>query len=99
MNFIRLFFKLLALPVVIAVTLIQWVGIFATGFSTVLFNLAAGSFFMVAPACLVTGVATGAEAMQMFILSFAIFIIPHIAEWLIVRIDELNCLLHNFIKF
>ncbi|RFZ79821.1 hypothetical protein DS742_06170 [Lacrimispora amygdalina] len=98
MILIKLFFKLLALPVVIIVTLIQWVGIFVTGFSAVLFNLAAGAFFMIALACLVTGVATGKEALQIFILSFAIFIIPHIAEWFIVRIAELNYLLRDFIK-
>jgi hypothetical protein len=69
MILIKLFFKLLALPVVIIVTLIQWVGIFVTGFSAVLFNLAAGAFFMIALACLVTGVATGKEALQIFILS------------------------------
>jgi hypothetical protein len=32
MILIKLFFKLLALPVVIIVTLIQWVGIFVTAF-------------------------------------------------------------------
>lgn len=98
MILIKLFFKLLAVPIVVAVTLIQWVGIFVTGFSAVLFNLIAGVLFMIALACLVTGVATGTEAMQIFILSFAIFIIPHIAEWLIVRIAELNYLLRDFIK-
>lgn len=98
MMLIKLFFKLLVLPVVAAVTLIQWVGIFVTGFSAVLFNLIAGVLFMIALACLVTGVATGTESMQIFILSFVIFIIPHIAEWFIVRIAELNYLLRDFIK-
>lgn len=98
MILIKLFFKLLALPIVIAVTLIQWIGIFVTGFSAVMFNLVAGVFFMVALACLVTGVATGTQSLQIFILSFSIFIIPHIAEWFIVRIAELNYLLRGFIK-
>ncbi len=98
MILIKLFFKLLALPVVVAMTLIQWVGIFVTGFSSILFNLVAGVLFMIALACLATGVATGTEAIQIFILSFAIFIIPHIAEWFITRIAELNYLLRDFIK-
>lgn len=98
MILIKLFFKLLALPIVITVTLIQWAGIFVTGFSAVLFNLVAGAIFMVALACLVTGVVTGTEAMQMLALSFAFFIIPHIAEWFIVRIAELNYFLRDFIK-
>lgn len=39
MALIKIFFKLLVLPLIAAVTLIQWVGIFLTQFSTVIFNL------------------------------------------------------------
>ena len=42
MVLIKIFFKLLALPIIVAVTLIQWVGIFLTQFSTIIFNLLAG---------------------------------------------------------
>ena len=36
MGLIKLIFKLLVLPLIVAVTLIQWVGIFFTQFSTVI---------------------------------------------------------------
>ena len=39
MGLIKLIIKLLVLPLIVAVTLIQWVGIFFTQFSTVIFNL------------------------------------------------------------
>ena len=39
MGLIKLIIKILVLPLVAAVTLIQWVGIFFTQFSTVIFNL------------------------------------------------------------
>lgn len=39
--------KLLALPLIIAVTLIQWVAIFLTSFSAILFDLLAGIIFMI----------------------------------------------------
>ena len=42
MALIKIFFKLLVLPLIVAVTLIQWVGIFLTQFLTVIFNLLAG---------------------------------------------------------
>ena len=42
MVLLRLILKILVLPLIVAVTLIQWVGIFLTQFSTVIFNLLAG---------------------------------------------------------
>lgn len=77
--------KLLALPLIIAVTLIQWVAIFLTSFSAILFDLLAGIIFMITLAGLMFGVCTGMEALKMLAVSFAIFIIPQIAEWLIER--------------
>ena len=73
--------KLLALPLVAVVTLIQWVAI-----------------FMITLAGLLFGVCTGMEALKMLAVSFAIFIIPQIAEWLIERIVDINYGLRNFIK-
>ena len=39
--------KLLALPLIIAVTLIQWVAIFLTSFSAILFDLLAGIIYII----------------------------------------------------
>ena len=36
--------------------------------------------------------------MRMLAVGFVVFIIPHIAEWLIVRIAVINCNLRNFLK-
>ena len=56
--------KLLALPLVAVVTLIQWVAIFLTSFSAILFDLLAGIIFMVTLAGLMFGVCTGIEALK-----------------------------------
>ena len=56
--------KLLALPLIIAVTLIQWVAIFLTSFSAILFDLLAGIIFMITLAGLMFGVCTGMEALK-----------------------------------
>ena len=98
MVLIKIFFKLLVLPLIVAVTLIQWVGIFFTQFSTVIFNLLAGLIFLITVIGFVFGVTAGADAIKMLTVSFVVFIIPHIAEWLIVRVAALNYGLREFIK-
>ena len=99
MALIKIFFKLLALPLIAAVTLIQWVGIFLTQFSTIVFNLLAGLIFLIVVAGLMLGIGTGSEAVQMMMVAFVIFIIPHFAEWLIARISDVDYRLREFIKF
>ena len=98
MALIKIFFKLLVLPLIAAVTLIQWVGIFLTQFSTIVFNLLARLIFLIAVAGLMLGIGTGAEAVQMMMVAFVIFIIPHFAEWLLIRIAAVNYRLREFIK-
>ena len=98
MRLIKLLHKLLAVPIIVAVTLIQWVGIFLTQFSTVIFNLLAGLMFLIAAAGWMFGIATGAEILQMLTVALVVFIIPHIAEWLIIRIAAINNGLREFIK-
>ena len=98
MALIKMFLKLLVLPLIAAVTLIQWVGIFLTQFSTVIFNLLAGLMFLIAVAGRMIGIGTGAETLQMMTVAFVVFIIPHIAEWLIIRITAINYGLREFIK-
>lgn len=89
MGLIKLIIKLLVLPLIVAVTLIQWVGIFFTQFSTVIFNLLAGLMFLITIAGWMFGISAGAETLQLLAVAFVVFIIPHIAEWLIIRI--LSC--------
>ena len=93
-----LFLKILALPIMMAVTLIQWVGSFLTQFSTVIFNLLAGLMFLIAVAGWMFGIGTGADTLRMLTVAFVVFIIPHIAEWLIIRIAAINYGLREFIK-
>ena len=98
MALIKMFLKLLVLPLIAAVTLIQWVGIFLTQFSTIIFNMLAGLMFLIEVAGWMFGIATGAETLQMLTVAFVVFIIPHIAEWSIIRIAAINYGLREFIK-
>lgn len=72
--------------------------IFPTSFSTIFFDLLAGIIFMITLAGLMFGMFTGMEALKMLVVSFAIFIISHIEEWLIKRIVAFNYRLRDFIK-
>ena len=83
MGLIKLIIKLLVLPLIVAVTLIQWVGIFFTQFSTAIFNLLAGLMFLITIAGWMFGISAGAETLRLLAVAFVVFIIPHIAEWLI----------------
>ena len=98
MALIKICFKLLVLPLIAAVALIQWVGIFLTQFSTVIFNLLAGLMFLIAVAGWMFGIGTGAETLQMLAVAFVVFILPHSAEWLIIRIADINYGLREFNK-
>ena len=98
MRLIKLFLKMLALPIMMAVTLIQWVGIFLTQFSTVIFNPLAGLLFLIAIAGWMFGIGTGTETLQMLTAGFIAFITPRISEWLINRIAAINYRLRDFIK-
>ena len=81
MVLLRLILKILAMPLIAAVTLIQWAGIFLTQFSSVIFNLLAGLMFLLSVVGWLMGICTGAETMRMLAVGFVVFIIPHIAEW------------------
>lgn len=99
MGLIKLIIKLLVLPLIVAVTMIiQWVGIFFTQFSTVIFNLLAGLMFLITIAGWMFGISAGAEMLRLLAVAFVVFIIPHIAEWLIIRIAVINYGLRDFIK-
>lgn len=44
------------------------------------------------------GISTGADTIQMLAVAFVVFIIPHFAEWVIIRIAAINYGLREFIK-
>ena len=51
MRLLKFMGKVLAFPVMLIVTAIQWLFTFMEGFSSVVFNLLAGLFLLIAEAC------------------------------------------------
>ena len=98
MFLIKLLLKVFLLPLIGVITLIQWGGIFLTSFSTVLLDLLAGTIFLIAIAGLLMGISAGAETIQTLAVGFVFFLIPRIAEWIIIKVAAINCCLRNLLK-
>ena len=63
-----------------------------------IFDLLAGLMFLITIAGWMFGISAGAETLQLLAVAFVVFIIPHIAEWMIIRIAVINYGLRDFIK-
>ncbi len=95
---IKLILKALALPLIASVMLIQWIGIFLTGLAGGIFGMLSFLFALSAVASFLFGIASGAEALKMLAVGFALFILPHIAERIIIGITAISCNLGEFIR-
>ena len=98
MRVIRFFLKIALLPVILIVTMIQWFGTFIIGFSSIVFNILAGLFFLVAVLSYLMGLSAGAETAKIVVAGFVIFMIPIVGEWLVGRIIDLNLGMRDFIR-
>ena len=57
--------KLVLLPIIVALTLIEWCGVFLTGIASTIINLIAVLLVLVAGLSAVMGLASGAECLRM----------------------------------
>ena len=98
MLILKVIAKIMLLPVLIAVILFQWIGIFLNSISGVATGILAFLFVLTGTASLIFGLASGPEFLKMMITAFVIFVIPHIGNWLIERIILLRSLIGDFIR-
>ena len=98
MSALRILAKVLLFPVVVSLTLIQWIGIFLNSISGGLFRILAFIFALTGMAILAFGIASGAEALEMIVAGFVIFMVPVIGEWLVGMIASANTSLRDFIR-
>ena len=80
MRLLRIIGKVLAFPIMLIVTVIQWLFIFLISFSSVIFYLLAGLFLLIAVLSLVFGVATWPEALRAVLGGLIVFMIPVIGQ-------------------
>ena len=76
MRLLKIMGKVLAFPLMLIVTVIQWLFVFLISFSSIIFYLLAGLFLLVAVLSLVFGVSTWNEALRPALAGFIAFLIP-----------------------
>jgi len=80
MKVLKIIGKVIAFPVMLIVTVIQWLFTFLVGLSSVIFNLLAGLFLLIAVLLIVFGISTWAEALRPILAAFIVFMIPVIGQ-------------------
>ena len=90
--------KLVGLPLIALLTLMEWLGIFALGISQFITNKLAALIFFIACCCLLFGKVTFREAAAVFAGSFCIFILPYAAERILERISDLNRCVKDWVR-
>ena len=97
MRLLKFLGKVLAFPVMLIVTVIQWLFTFLVGLSSVIFNLLAGLFLLIAVLSLIFGLATWAEALRPALAAFIVFMIPVIGQGITAVIVDIREGLSDFI--
>lgn len=98
MFLLKLIGKIILIPIMLALTLIQWIGIFLNSISGVVMGILSFLFVLTGLASLLFGLASGPEFLKMMITAFVIFLIPHIGNWIVERIALLRFLIGDFIR-
>ena len=98
MYVLKLIVKIVMLPVVVAVTLVQWFMTFLVGFSSAVFHLLAGLFLLVAVLSYLMGLSVGTEALRMILAGFVIFMVPIAGEAVVTAITTVSAGLREFIR-
>ena len=98
MFLLKLIGKIVLIPIMLALTLIQWIGIFLNSISGVILGILAFIFALTGVASLAFGLVSGPEALKMIAAGFVIFMIPVIGEWFVGMITAANAGLRDFIR-
>lgn len=80
MRLLKTLGKILAFPVMLVVTVIQWLLTFLVSFSSVILYLLTGLFLLIAVLSLIFGVSTWMEALRPALAGFIVFLIPVIGR-------------------
>ena len=98
MRLLKIIGKILSFPVMLIVTVIQWLFIFLISLSSVIFYLLEGLFLLVAVLSLIFGIATWPEALRACLAGFIVFMIPVIGEGITAIIAVFRKELSDFIR-
>jgi hypothetical protein len=95
---LKLLLKAVLLPVILALTVMEWVGVFLSSFGSVILFILSGIVFLIAIAGLVIAHEPWPEVLKYLGLSCGIFLVNVIADWLVEKIGTLSTSLKQFLK-
>lgn len=98
MFFIKMSVKAAVFPVMLVTTLIQWVGEFLVGLSSVIINIIAGIILLIAVLAYLLGISDGQEALIMALTGFLFFLIPRIGSIIVGIVAVANDSLRRLMK-
>ena len=87
--------KLILLPLLLAVLLLQWAMTFAIRISAWVFDLAAGLIALICVASSLLGLFPWADQVPQLLLALALFLVPYLATWLTMRLISLRFFLQS----
>ena len=90
--------KVLLFPAVILLALIQWAGIFINKILGIVLGILSVIIILTAIGSIAFRLASGPYFLQMTVLAFIFFLVPHIGNWIITRIEDLRYILGDFIR-
>lgn len=97
MRVIKFVMKVAALPMLALLTAVMWVLTFLNAFSSIVFKLFAGVAFLSGVLSYGFGLDPGRECLKTIAIGFTVFMIPVIAETIIIMISTMTQLLFSFI--
>ena len=94
---IKLVVKILLLPIVAVLTLAQWISFVAVCVTSGVFRLLGSVFIGTAIMSCAFGIDPISEMWRMLAIGAAIFLVPEVGEWFILRIATLNHLARHWL--
>lgn len=98
MRVIRLFMKLLAIPLLLVLLAVQWGLTFVVSLSGWIFHLLSGIIFATAILSGLMELCTWQETGGMLIVSFVLFLLLHLAAALVIRLVDAVLALRGFLQ-
>ena len=98
MRVVKFGLKLLAIPILLVLLAIQWALTFMVSLSGWIFHLLSGVIFATAILSGLMELCPWQEAGSMLIVSFVLFLLPHLAAILVIRLVDAVIALRGFLK-
>ena len=88
MRMVKFSLKLLAIPILLMLLAVQWALTFVVSHSGWIFHLLSGIIFATAVLSGLMELCTWQEAGSLLIVSFGLFLLPHLAATLVIRLVD-----------